>query len=114
MRSYVLSGPLAPRTTESGFAALVRYGVDGRLESGAGEPGPSLTGWETWAQSEAPRYRSYWRIIARRLQGDGRAGVLGPVPAGAVPVPSPASLGIRMGRHSAHGQPAPSLLLPAP
>lgn len=40
--------------------------------------------------------------------------MLGPVPAGLVPVPTPASLGIRTGRHRDHGQPAPSLLPPAP
>lgn len=48
--------------------------MDGSLEFGAGEPDPRLalplTDQETLAQSEAPRYRLYMRIIARRLQRD--------------------------------------------
>lgn len=58
---------------------LCRLGeVWGGREPGirARELGPSLalplTGWQTLAQSEAPRYCLCLRIIARRLQGDGR------------------------------------------
>lgn len=60
------------------------------------QPGLLLTDCGTWAPTEAPGDH----LSMGRLQGDGRAHVLGPVPTDLVPVPTPVSLDTRTSRHS--------------
>lgn len=109
--SSVLSSPLPPQTTESGFGRQVRYGV-GRSQRPRSQPGFAndwLCDFGSIRGSKTPLYMGIsWGGSSESLCW------MEPVSAGLVPVPTPASLGTRIGRHSDCGQLAPSILPPAP